>query len=78
MAKFRVVRNDLGFYPQVRKMFRWYKIAKHNTGFGLYYNNIAYPHPTLDSALKVIEDYKEYHSKRLKTIQVWPKIVNSK
>lgn len=58
--KFRIVKNELGYYPQVKKYFSWYKIAKHPTGYGLYpKSDFNYPHSE-KGCEKIIEDYKKW------------------
>jgi hypothetical protein len=58
--KFRIVKNDLGHYPQVKKGFLWKRIAKHPTGFGLYPKD-SYDYPKTEAECeKMIEDYVSF------------------
>jgi hypothetical protein len=62
--QYRMCKRKEGYYPQTRYKWLlfwmpWMRIGKHNDGFGLYaIDDYAYPHPTLESAEKVIFDYK--------------------
>ena len=61
--KFRIVKNDLGYYPQVKKIILWKKIAKHTTGYGLYpSSDINYPKSEKECE-QIIEDYKRWRLK---------------
>jgi hypothetical protein len=56
--KFRIVKNELGYYPQVKTSFFWNKIAEHPTGYGLYpKSDINYP-KTEKECEQIIEGYK--------------------
>ena len=61
-VQYRVVKNEYGYFPQVRVRgivfwSKWKKIAKHNTGFGLYMlPDWNYPETYADCE-KIISEY---------------------
>jgi len=58
--KFRIVKNEHGYYPQVKSFVLWKKIAEHPTGYGLYpSSDINYPQ-TEKECKQIIEDYKNW------------------
>lgn len=58
--KTRIVKNSLGYYPQVRHFLFWKRIGKHPTGFGLYpKDSINYP-KTKEECEQIINDYKKW------------------
>lgn len=65
-GSYRIVKNDLGYYPQYRKILVWHKIAKHNIGFGLYpANDYDYP-KTFTECQNIITAHKEWLSVKTK------------
>ncbi len=63
MAKYRIIGNSFGFYPQVKKFLAWKRIGVHPDGFGLY-DKDDYDYPkTVPECEKIISDYKEWVSK---------------
>jgi len=69
--EYRIVKNDLGYYPQVKDNMAWHKIAKHPTGYGLYPSD-DYEYPkTIDECEKIIEEYKAWTklSKEMKIVK---------
>ena len=59
--KFRVAKRGDEFYPQVKFWWsKWFRIGKHNFGFGLYpHDDYSYPKLYLIDALDVIEAFKK-------------------
>jgi hypothetical protein len=50
----------LGYWPQVKDGFKWKRIAKHPTGYGLYdENDLDYP-KTKEQAQEIINAYDKY------------------
>lgn len=65
--KFRIKHVEQeGYYPQVRRRFRWLRIGRHAHGFGLYDGENYWPHSTQEEAQEVIDEYVLYS--RQKTV----------
>ena len=61
--KFRIKHvEDVGYFPQVRIMFCWYRIGIHKDGFGLYETD-SYPRHSKKEAQEVIDLYADWHKK---------------
>jgi len=70
-TEFRIVKNELGYYPQVKNSILWKRIAKHPTGYGLYSkSNIDYP-KTKQECEQIIKNYKNWclKDKSLKVVK---------
>ena len=68
MCSFRIVKNDFGYYPQIRRNFTWYKISQHVNGFGLY-TDLIYP-KSFEDCERIIEEYKQWIKKDFKAVVV--------
>lgn len=62
MSKYRIVENELGYFPQVKKFWGWKRIGVHIDGFGLY-DGSDYGNPKSYSECQlIIERYKDWIS----------------
>ena len=67
---YRIARNDLGYYPQVRIWWVWMRISRHVHGFGLY-NDLDHPCETFHECDVIIFDYTVWRAKsrKLRTVK---------
>lgn len=79
--RYRIVKNDLGYYAQFKKWFMWYIIGEHNIAYGLFpvrtfglYSKDHLNHPrTFEECEDIIKRHKEFLNikTKLKTIKYY-------
>ncbi len=65
--KFRIVKNETEFFPQVRKYLFWYTIRANLwvSGYHLNYGiNIYYGYDSIETSERIIEKYIKWINKR--------------